>query len=379
MKSLTRPSIRSIYQMESSEFTDDKSLDSFRPHPLFRHHFLQTVLSVQKPKSSERILDYEYPFLVDGGEDKTGYDQENLVRLLAYYSTSRVYNGSGLRSEHSIHNGGSEPAPPERVDRGLVLMLHGWQGCSHSTYNLVVTDALLRAGYDVVRLNFRDHGPNIHMPAHQLNKGFFFGTLIDEAMTAACRIGEMAQGRPFSIVGPSMGGNFALRLAMRHSEQPIPNLRRVIAISPAINPASATDALDKKPFYRHYFRSKWLRSIDAKVQAFPGQFTDLRQLWQIETVRDMTEWVIPRLTEYGSADEYFGRYTVKPAHIPKIEIETTIIAAKDDPVIPVSDFYELPDHPHVKLHIMDYGGHVGFVDFFPFRHCLPKMILDLLD
>lgn len=340
----------------------DGKLD-FQPSSFARHSLVQTVLSVRKPSSVDWIRHAEHPILLDAGRDVTRYSTGKPVRLLAYYL----------------------PARPDYIERkrgqrrGLVLMLHGWQGCSHSTYNLVTTDALVKAGYDVVRLNMRDHGPGIHLSPQLLNTGPFLGTLIEEAIVATQRIAELAGEHPFFIVGPSMGGNFALRLAAAHATHPFPNLQHVLAISPAINPASATDALDAKPLYLHYFRRKWMESIRAKIHFFPKHFAFLRRLEQYDTIRLMTEWVIPRISAYRSADEYFHHYAVRAEMVSKIQVPTSIITAKDDQVIPVKDFEEFPLNPALQIHILDYGGHVGFIDLFPMRHCLPSMILRVLE
>lgn len=337
---------------------------SFTPHRLIRHHLLQTVLSVKKPARVERLSDTEQPFLVDAGDDKTGY--ESSVKLLAYYSPAQKVSQS-------------------QQARGLVLMLHGWGGCSHSTYSLVVTDALVNAGYDVVRLNLRDHGPDLHLSRTTLNKGIFLGTLIEEAEAATHNISKLSFERPFFIIGPSMGGNFALRLAIRHTERPIPNLRHVIAISPAINPAAATDALDANLMYRKYFRDMWLGSISEKMSAFPKEFAWLRSIDAHQTVRAMTNWAIPQITDFQSADEYFFQYGVQPENMYNLRVPTTILTAKDDPVIPVQDFWAFPTNPALSLKILDFGGHVGFIDFgtstpMPsIKHLLPEMISSILD
>lgn len=346
----------------NSTYTKTQS-KSFVPHPLIRHHLLQTVLSTKKPARVNWLTKEEQPFLIDAGEDKTGFDES--VRLLAYFSPAKNVD-------------------PAVGSRGLVLMLHGWGGCSHSTYNLVVTETLLNAGYDVVRLNLRDHGPNLHYSPVKLNVGLFRGTLIEEAEIATHRIAELSQGRPFFIIGPSMGGNFALRLAIRHTQRPVPNLRHVIAVSPAINPASATDALDANLMYRNYFRKMWLRSVQEKIDAFPEHFAQLRAIDAYNTVREMTDWVLPQLTEYRNADEYFHEYGVQPQDIHQLRMDTTIITAQDDPVIPVQDFLDFPDNPALDLRVLDFGGHVGFIDFgrsslmLPIKHRLPEMILSIL-
>src|SRR5690349_645605 len=94
--------------------------DTFRPRRLVRSGQAQTVLSMWRPKAVVRVRDRESPILLDAGPDMTGYAPDEPVRLLGYYT---------------LHYG-DEPA------RGLVLLLHGWGGSSHSTYGLVTADAL---------------------------------------------------------------------------------------------------------------------------------------------------------------------------------------------------------------------------------------------
>ena len=57
------------------------------------------------------------------------------------------------------------PQPDKRA-KGLVILLHGWEGSSDSTYILRAGRCLYRHGYDVFRLNYRDHGES-----HHLNEG----------------------------------------------------------------------------------------------------------------------------------------------------------------------------------------------------------------
>ena len=52
----------------------------------------------------------------------------------------------------------------------------------------------------------------------------------------------MLAGVPAFIVGFSLGGNFALRIARRCRREPIDNLRHVFCISPVLDPEKATAA-----------------------------------------------------------------------------------------------------------------------------------------
>ena len=328
--------------------------DVFMPHWLVRPHLAQTVLSLRKPRAVMSLLAHEQPLLLDGGPDLTGYAAS--VRLLAYYSSHQA-----------------ETAP-----RGLVISLHGWEGNSHSVYNLVLAAHLNQAGYDVVRLNIRDHGPGIHLDPYALNPGLFMGTLIEEVTTAAQHAATLANdaanGAPVYLVGPSLGGNYVLRMAARQHIQPIPNLRRVIAISPAICPAPTTDRLDSQWHFRRYFRTRFLKSLLAKQHLFP-QLYDFAPVVTMTRLRAMNEWLIRHYTHFPNADAYFHAYSVTHTSLAPLATPTTIITAADDPVIDAREIKALQPHPLLEVKIHARGGHVGFVDAWPVVHRLPEMIL----
>ncbi len=325
----------------------------FRPHRLAQSATVQTLAARYYPRGVDWFLAHEEPLLIDAGPDVLGHDTR--VRLLAYYNTTPVIGPS----------------------RGLVMTFHGWEGCSHSAHNLNMTDALLRAGYDVVRLNLRDHGPSLHLDAHRMNRGVFLGTLIDETAVATHYLAALAGDRPFYMIGPSMGGNFVLRLAARHAKRPFHNLQRVVAICPALNPGTATDAIDAKPTYRRYFRRNWLTSL-LKKQANSPHLYNFAQLTTIPTIRAMTAWLVRHYSHYQDVNDYFSRYSVPRNAFRDLAVPVTVVTARNDPVIPAGDFYALEPHPLLDVQIYPTGGHVGFVDLFPPRRMLPEIALHAL-
>jgi uncharacterized protein len=333
---------------ESVEDIADAAAQLFRPHFLVRHGDVQTFLAMVQTSQASAVTQGEQAVILDAGIDKTGADPDRSVRLLAYYT----------------------PQCSDGPRRGLVLTLHGWEGCSHSNYNLLLGSALIHAGYDVVRLNMRDHGFT-----HHLNKGLFYSTLIEEVVAAAEQVVGWAGEDPFYVVGASLGGSFALRLAIRWDLARYPNLRRVIAINPAINPNRTADVLDRHPVYRHYFRKRWLTSLQRKEELFPDLY-DFAEVARIPSVREMTEWLIPRYSSYGNARDYFDSYAVTSADLRDLALPVTIITAANDPIISAQDFQMLERHPLLDVQIHPSGGHVGFADLFPFRHTLPQLVLE---
>ncbi|MEZ4615849.1 MAG: hypothetical protein R2867_10140 [Caldilineaceae bacterium] len=187
-----------------------------------------------------------------------------------------------------------------------------------------------------MRLNLRDHGPNLHLNKYALNPGIFLGILIEEAVHATQLIARMAGDAPFYMVGASMGGNFVLRMALRHAIDPIPNLQKVIAINPAIDPARATDNVDRNPLLRRYFRRRWLGSLLAKQELYPDLY-EFAELRSCPTIRQMTEQIIrqygDRFGNFRNADEYFSAYAVAPEDLADLTVATEIITAVDDPII----------------------------------------------
>lgn len=333
-----------------------KPTTPFVPGRLVRSRVAQTALTMLPPRTTDLHSD-EQPMLFDAGFDHTGADPTQPVRLLGYYNRQRQA-GPG---------------------RGLVLVLHGWEGCSHSKTTLRLGQRLVDEGYDTLRLNLRDHGPGIDLDPYDLNKGLFLGTLIDEVATATGHIATLAGDRPFYITGASMGGNFALRLARWHSERtPFHNLRKVVAICPALHPGRATDALDAHPATRRYYRQRWLRSLRAKQERFPNIY-QFDALEEVATCRGMTQWLVEshrwRAADFATVDDYFRAYSVLGDDLANLTVRATLITAADDPVVPVVDFYALAPHPLIDIQIHPHGGHCGFIDAPPLRFLMPEMIL----
>lgn len=246
--------------------------------------------------------------------------------------------------------------------RGLILLLHGWEGGSDSTYMLTTGGFFHRQGYDIFRLNLRDHGNS-----HHLNEGLFNSSLIEETHRAAQNIADMRGNLPFFIVGFSLGGNFAMRMALRHARHPIRNLRLVVAISPVLDPRKATDAMDRGFFlYRSYFLKKWKQSLRKKQTFFPHRY-DFKDLMECKTLMEMTERILPRYSPYPSPEEYFQTYTLTGRRFSELSVPLFVLTAADDPIIPVEDFRELQGNQHLRVRVERHGGHCGFLKDYLLR------------
>ena len=317
----------------------------FQPPWLLRNPHVQSVLAssrIRRWLSLRRGGDIEscaVEHIVDCGDG---------VRLQGFHTTQR--------------------ALPEA--RGLVVLLHGWEGSARSNYVLSSGARLLREGFDVFRLNFRDHGET-----HHLNREIFHSCRIDEVVAAVGAIAEHFPARALAIAGFSLGGNFALRVALRAPATAIP-LAYVLAVCPVVSPASGLFGLENGPrFYQSYFLRKWTRSLRAKQALFPD--LELFTAAEIDAdLRVLTRALVLRHTEFGSLENYLNGYSIAGDALSSLRVPATILTAIDDPVIPIADFLTLKLPPNVELDIAPHGGHCGFIRDFSLRSFTEDYIVD---
>lgn len=246
-----------------------------------------------------------------------------------------------------------------RESRGLAILFHGWEGSVDSTYVLQTGSRLLEDGWDIFRLNFRDHGDS-----HGLNEALFHSCRIDEVVVALGEICRMFPAKAVGLAGFSLGGNFALRAAMLATREAMP-LDYVLAVCPIIDPAEGLFSLESDApwIYQAYFMRKWRRSLRQKQQAFPTQtYFELDELNQ--NMRDLTRSLVLRHTDFGSLEAYLDGYSVAGNRLQGLHIPATILTSRDDPVIPVAAFDQLDLPANVELDIARYGGHCGFIRDF---------------
>jgi predicted alpha/beta-fold hydrolase len=63
---------------------------------------------------------------------------------------------------------------------------------------------------------------------------------------------------------------------------------------------------------------------------------------------------------FGTAANYYARSSSAP-HVSKIRVSTLILAARDDPMVPVATLEGMALSSAVRLHVVDHGGHLGYI------------------
>ena len=284
------------------------------------------------------------------------------ARVLAASQDEVLDCGAGVRllGHHS---------PQPRGARGLVVLLHGWEGSAAASYVVSTAAAAYEAGYDVFRLNFRDHGETF-----ALNRELFHSCRIDEVVGALKSITSRHPARRTFLVGHSLGGNFALRAAARAPAAGI-GVTKVIAICPVLRPHSTMRALEDGLWvYRSYFLRRWRRSLLAKARCFPELY-DFGDLRRFRTLTATTEFFATQYAGFPDLDSYLAGYAITGQALARLTVPTRLIAAADDPVIPIADLRDLAITPALDIEVLARGGHCAFLEDYGLTSWLDRAVL----
>jgi len=265
----------------------------------------------------------------------------------------------------------NRPAAVKENGRTIV-MIHGWEGSGESTYILSVAPKLLELGYTIFRLNLRDHGDS-----HHLNEDLFHSCRLDEVVGAMKWIRRQEWCGELALVGFSLGGNFALRVAAVAGE--MLRLRRVVSVCAVLNPAQTMIALDRGWFvYHDYFLRRWSESLRKKSRAFPGRFK-FGRLTRFTNLTDMTAHFVEQHTEYADLYSYLNGYSLSGERLASLSVDATLLLADDDPVIPVEGLADMTMPPRLRVVRTLYGGHCGFLDGWSLDSWLDQFVIGELE
>ncbi len=324
-----------------------KANDSFNPHVLLRNRHVQSIINslpLRRPlvaRRARKMLCASKPHIIDAGEG---------IRLQGYYA-----------------------AHPEKQTKGLCILIHGWEGSADSLYLVSAAGLLFENGYDVFRLNLRDHGKT-----HHLNRELFHSCRIHEVVAAIRTIQDTFFHTRLLLGGFSLGGNFALRVAVRAPDAGI-HAEKVAAVCPVLRPLSTLDAMENGFFlYEGYFMKKWRRSLRLKEGFFPD-LVKMDEVNRHTSIRALTDYFIREYTDFANLDAYLSGYAITGEALKALQIPAFIISSLDDPVIPSEDLKNLYASDCLHIEPVPFGGHCGFIENFAFRSWAERRILELFE
>ena len=245
-----------------------------------------------------------------------------------------------------------------RLEHATLVMWHGMEGTTASAYMLTTADKAFRAGFNVVRVNFRNCGGTEHL-SPTLYHGGLSGDLrvvIDELIV------RDGLARIF-IAGFSLGGNMVLKLAGEYGDNPPAEVKGVCAVSPSINLRASTNLMARRRnwIYQQDFLRRLRWRIRVKEKLFPDLY-DSAGLRRLRSIEQFDNRYIAPMFGFEDADDYYAKASSLP-FICRIRIPTLMIHSQDDPFIPFGPLRDpsIAANPYVLLIAPEHGGHIAFM------------------
>jgi predicted alpha/beta-fold hydrolase len=167
---------------------------------------------------------------------------------------------------------------------------------------------------------------------------------------------------PVFLVGFSLGGNVALKLAGELGRTEM--LAGVCAVSTPIDLARCVRQLDR-PHNRLYawrFLSRLRDRVRRKSRLHPDLYTT-EGLTKVHDIWSFDDSFTAPLFGFGSAANYYATQS-SGRFLDSIRIPSLLITAKDDPLVPYAMYEEhvaFQTNPALELLALDHGGHLGFI------------------
>ncbi len=301
----------------------DSQTPVFRPHPLLRSGHLQTLAGLFFPGT------------------------------LFDYSARRHHVAMADGDQVVLHDD-----CPEGWSAGnpAALMMHGLGGCHQSVYMRRIAHRLCERGVRVFRMDLRGCGAGIELARLPYHSG-----RSDDAATALRYLGSLCPGSPVTLIGFSLGGNIALKLAGESGHNPPANLERVMAVSPPcdLSACSAWISRLRNRGYDRYFADLLRKQIIARQTKAP-HVVSVEFARRPKQLREIDDWFTAPVCGFGTADNYYRTCSSAPL-LADIRIPTLIVTAADDPLVQPDAVQIARRSSSVSLLVPRHGGHLGFI------------------
>jgi predicted alpha/beta-fold hydrolase len=246
----------------------------------------------------------------------------------------------------------------ERRRALTVIIVHGLEGSSDSSYMQGIAAKGLALGMNVVRMNQRNCGGTEGLAPTLYHSG-----RSQDVAAVAQNLIEQDRISRFALAGFSMGGNLVLKLAGEWGAAGPTQFHAVAAVCPAVNLAASADALHLpgNRLYEQYFLWSLNRRLRTKARLFPGVF-DTSRLRGIRRLREFDDRITAFYCGFTGADDYYDRSSA--AHVvDRIAVPTFILNAANDPFIRIlpETREKILGNPNITFIETEDGGHCSYL------------------
>ena len=236
-----------------------------------------------------------------------------------------------------------------------VVMIHGLCGSHRSPYLIRMTKKLQKRGVRVFRFNLRGCGTGKGLAKHSYHGGQ--SEDIEEALRV---LKKETPNSPIILIGFSLGGGLALKLAGELKDKGKNFFKKVLAINPPIDLYSSITLFSKpeNKIYERYFSSLLREDVYFRHNLFP----DLPPVSLPQNMSLLEFDKLYTVPHYGFKDvmDYYQTCSANK-FIPFIEVPCNILLSKDDPIISAESFEKINFAEKTEVFVTQNGGHMGYL------------------
>ena len=316
---------------------------TFRPHALLRSGHAQTIAAALLPQPSLPFTSRTYEVELD--------DQDRLA----------------------LHD---DCPPTWQEGANICLLVHGLGGSHQSPYMQRIAAKLIARGVRVFRMDHRGCGAGATLAQHPGHAG-----RSDDVLAVLRETIKQCPGSSISLIGFSLGGNMTLK--MLGEGNPLVNVvEKALVVAPPIDLLACATHMQRwinRPYNRSFlkllFQQLQQRSISAE------HLKPYLAMRKVKTIFDFDDQVTAPLSGFRDAVDYYTQSSSAPL-LQNIDVPTSIVAAADDPLIPVSTYRDAKLSSSMQMLITERGGHVGYLSekgADPDRRWIDWRVLDWMD
>ena len=240
---------------------------------------------------------------------------------------------------------------PAGAPKGEIILLHGLEGGGESGYIRSMAFRSLEAGFAVHRFHMRTCGGT-----EALCKTLYHAGLTSDLRSFLEQLHAASPGVPRFLVGYSLGGNVALKLAGELGSTSL--IQGLCTVSTPINLGLAASRIGKPDnlVYERRFVARMKRRVLATGRYTPGDLAGKDSLYSIDDAITAPSF------GFGNAENYYATQSAI-RFLAEIRVPGLLIQAKDDTFIPF-EMYSHPAlraNPFLRLVATEHGGHLGFL------------------
>ena len=250
---------------------------------------------------------------------------------------------------------GPDGSPRWNPAAPLVVLFHGLEGSSSSSYARAIMAAVDKRGWNGCVPHFRGCSGEIN----RLPRAYHSGDSAEIAWILE-RLSARAPAR-IHAAGVSLGGNALFKWAAERGEDAARSVAGIAAVCSPLDLAACGRALSAgfNMLYTRMFLATLKAKSARKLERFPGLY-DAARLREARDLYEFDNLVTAPLHGFRDTDDYWARASAKPL-LGGIRVPALALNARNDPFVPAAS---LPHRSAVSRWVLleqpEHGGHVGF-------------------